>query len=192
MQSRRSLFSAIRRKQVRNFVVAKVSAKGAKVLRTSSPFIKCRFVHPFIRSFNTKNSIDKTLSGGTNKSGTIRTPETDLLKVIKDYIYMRGPISISEYMRIALLHPQFGYYCRSDAFGTKGDFTTAPEISPLFGEMIGIWCLSMWIDLGRPSKINIVELGPGRGTLMADILRVCKSFPDFQNAIAVNFVERSA
>jgi NADH dehydrogenase [ubiquinone] 1 alpha subcomplex assembly factor 7 len=189
IQLRRSVFSAIRRNQVRNFVAAKISAK---VLRTSTPMMNCRFIHPFIRSFNTKNSIDKTLSVGANKSGTVRTSETDLLKVIKDYIYMRGPISISEYMRIALLHPQLGYYCRSDAFGTKGDFTTAPEISPLFGEMIGIWCLSMWIDLGRPSKINIVELGPGRGTLMADILRVCKSFPDFQNAIAVNFVERSA
>ena len=125
-------------------------------------------------------------------SATIRTPETDLLKVVKDYIYMRGPISISEYMRIALLHPQFGYYCRSDAFGTKGDFTTAPEISQLFGEMIGIWCLSMWMDLGKPSKMNIVELGPGRGTLMADVLRVCNKFPEFQNAINVNFVERSA
>eukprot|EP00944_MAST-04C_sp_MAST-4C-sp1_P011256 g11256.t1 len=117
--------------------------------------------------------------------------ETDLLKVIKDYIYMRGPISVAEYMRIALLHPQFGYYCRSDAFGTHGDFTTAPEISQLFGEMIGVWCLSMWIDLGKPPSINLIELGPGRGTLMADLLRVCKQFPEFRDAISVSFVERS-
>ena len=110
----------------------------------------------------------------------VRSPETDLLKVIEDHIYMRGPISVAEYMRIALLHPQFGYYCRSDAFGTHGDFTTAPEISQLFGEMIGIWCLSMWIDLGKPPSINLIELGPGRGTLIADLLRVCKQFQNFE------------
>lgn len=126
-----------------------------------------------------------------NANPVVRSPETDLLKVIKDYIYMRGPISIAEYMRIALLHPQFGYYCRSDAFGTHGDFTTAPEISQLFGEMIGVWCLSMWIDLGKPSSINLIELGPGRGTLMADLLRVCQKFPEFRDAVNVSFVERS-
>lgn len=119
------------------------------------------------------------------------TGQTELLKFLKRNIEMRGAISISEFMRIALLHPQLGYYCRTDVFGQDGDFTTSPEISQMFGELLGVWCVSNWMALGEPSSLSLVELGPGRGTLMADILRVAHRFPNFRNALCVNFVERS-
>jgi NADH dehydrogenase [ubiquinone] 1 alpha subcomplex assembly factor 7 len=80
-------------------------------------------------------------------------------------------------MTQCLTHPKYGYYTSSpDPFGQKGDFTTSPEISQMFGEIVGIWVLTEWIAWGRPSEWDIVELGPGRGTLMADVLRVLFSW----------------
>lgn len=79
-------------------------------------------------------------------------------------------------MALVLGHPELGYYMRQDPFGTGGDFTTAPEISQIFGEMIGVWLVDMWMQMGKPSPFILLEAGPGRGTLMADILRVSKEF----------------
>lgn len=94
-------------------------------------------------------------------------------------------------MSEVLTNATAGYYTRRDVFGTAGDFTTSPEISQLFGEMIGIWCVSMWQQMGSPKNLRLVELGPGRGTLMADLLRGTSVFPAFSSFLSVAMVEVS-
>lgn len=96
---------------------------------------------------------------------------TALQAILRDEIVASGPVSVARYMELCLGHPQHGYYRTRDPLGAAGDFTTAPEISQMFGEMIGAWVASVWDAAGRPD-FRLVELGPGRGTLMADVLRV--------------------
>jgi len=102
-----------------------------------------------------------------------------------------GPMRLDRYMHLALSHPKHGYYMQHDPLGTQGDFTTAPEISQMFGELIGLSLAQNWLDQGSPSPIALVELGPGRGTLMADILRATKTVPGFHAALEVHLVETS-
>src|SRR5665213_946885 len=106
-------------------------------------------------------------------------------------IASQGPISIAQFMTMALHDPQDGYYATRDPFGRGGDFTTAPEISQMFGELLGLWCVQCWHDQGKPAPAQLVELGPGRGTLMADALRAAKLMPDFLASIEVVLVEAS-
>jgi NADH dehydrogenase [ubiquinone] 1 alpha subcomplex assembly factor 7 len=94
-------------------------------------------------------------------------------------------------MALALGHPQHGYYMTRDPLGATGDFTTAPEISQMFGELIGLWAGQCWIDLGQPSPLRLVECGPGRGTMMADALRAAKAAPGFLEALQIELVETS-
>lgn len=96
---------------------------------------------------------------------------TPLERLIAREIAQTGPISTARYMELCLSHPQHGYYATRDPLGATGDFTTAPEISQVFGEMLGVWVATVWAGMDRP-EINLVELGPGRGTLMADMARV--------------------
>ncbi|WP_375658772.1 class I SAM-dependent methyltransferase [Bartonella sp. MR30HLJHH] len=96
---------------------------------------------------------------------------TNLKEKIKEIITRNGPITVSQYMALALTDPQFGYYQTQNPFGRTGDFITAPEISQLFGEMIGIWTLASWNAHGCPRPFILAEIGPGRGTLMDDVLR---------------------
>lgn len=102
-----------------------------------------------------------------------------------------GPITVADYMASALSDPDFGYYARADStpLGAPGDFTTAPEISQLFGELIGAWLIDCWRQAGSPHPVNLVELGPGRGTLMADIMRVARAVPEWRAAIRLHLVE---
>ena len=103
-----------------------------------------------------------------------------------------GPITIADYMAQALLHPTKGYYSTRDPLGAQGDFTTAPEISQMFGELIGLSLAQSWLDQGAPASFVLVELGPGRGTLMADILRATARVPGFHDAARIVLVEASA
>eukprot|EP00940_MAST-03C_sp_MAST-3C-sp2_P001818 g1818.t1 len=106
-------------------------------------------------------------------------------------ILARGPITVAEFMKQALLHPHHGYYTTKTVFGRSGDFTTAPEISQLFGEMLAIWCLMTWQQMGAPEGTQIVEIGPGRGTLMADMIRTFDKFPAFGESSTCHLVEKS-
>jgi len=96
-----------------------------------------------------------------------------------------------EYMRLCLTHPQYGYYVSRDPFGAAGDFVTSPEISQMFGELIGLWMAAVWRQMGEPEDIRIVELGPGRGTLMHDALRAAGVVTGFRPAIVLHMVEIS-
>ena len=102
-----------------------------------------------------------------------------------------GPITIAEYMAQVLTDPRDGYYMTGDPFGRRGDFITAPEISQMFGELIGLWCVDSWQRLGAPENLLLVELGPGRGTLMADALRAARLMPGFLAAKRLHLVEVS-
>ena len=106
-------------------------------------------------------------------------------------IEAQGPMSVAQFMTISLLDPQQGYYATRDPLGAGGDFTTAPEISQMFGEMIGLWLVQTWADQGCPKNPRLVELGPGRGTLMADILRTAKVAPEFLADLEVVLIEAS-
>src|SRR5271165_5812313 len=116
---------------------------------------------------------------------------TTLLDEIKAIIADRGPITVEQYMQLALAHPEFGYYMNRDPFGASGDFTTAPEISQMFGELVGLWAAEVWSSMGSPRPVRLVELGPGRGTLMSDALRAARIAPEFREALDVWLVEMS-
>ncbi|KXS17525.1 DUF185-domain-containing protein [Gonapodya prolifera JEL478] len=116
--------------------------------------------------------------------------ETPLTKILKDTIRISGPRSVAQFMRFSLTNPSGGYYMQGDVFGKKGDFVTSPEISQMFGECVGVWLVTQWESLGKPSRFNILELGPGRGTLMNDVLRTSTNFAAFHSCIeTVHLVE---
>ena len=100
-------------------------------------------------------------------------------------------MTLGRFMEQALAHPEYGYYVTRDPLGRDGDFTTAPEISQVFGELIGAWAMDMWTQMGRPERFDLVECGPGRGTLMADMMRVGKLLPGFKEAARIYFIETS-
>lgn len=114
-----------------------------------------------------------------------------LFDLIAARIRQDGPISMADYMADCLLHPTLGYYTTRDPLGAAGDFTTAPEISQMFGELIGLSLAQAWLDQGRPAPFTLAELGPGRGTLMADLLRATGAVPGFLEAAQVTLVEAS-
>lgn len=116
---------------------------------------------------------------------------TPLEVEIRRRITAAGPMPIGNYMSLCLADPQHGYYVTRDPFGRVGDFTTAPEVSQMFGELIGLWMVSVWQQMGSPENIRIVELGPGRGTMMNDAMRAAKVVPAFIDAVVLHFVEIS-
>lgn len=106
-------------------------------------------------------------------------------------IVTTGPLTIADYMTLCLLHPKHGYYTTRDPLGAAGDFTTAPEISQMFGELIGLALAQSWLDQGAPTPFALVELGPGRGSLMNDALRAARAVPGFSEAADIHMVEAS-
>jgi NADH dehydrogenase [ubiquinone] 1 alpha subcomplex assembly factor 7 len=121
----------------------------------------------------------------------VSTPERSASDLIKRRISETGPLSVADFMRLALSEPGIGYYATRDPLGAAGDFVTAPEISQMFGEMIGLWCVDLWEKSGGPDPFLLVELGPGRGTLMADALRAARVRPEFLRAMRLHLVEIS-
>ena len=138
-----------------------------------------------------------TAPGRLNKAKVSATESIDytsgdLQGKLATQVRVRGAMTIKEFMTAALTHPVHGYYMRrEEVFGRGGDFVTSPEVSQVFGELVGVWCVACWERLGQPSKLRIIEAGPGRGTLIADILRSTAVFPAFHKALAVDLVEVS-
>jgi NADH dehydrogenase [ubiquinone] 1 alpha subcomplex assembly factor 7 len=114
-----------------------------------------------------------------------------LEREIRRHIAAAGPMPVGEYMALCLGDPTYGYYVTRDPLGAAGDFTTAPEVSQMFGELIGLWMAATWTQMGSPENIRVVELGPGRGTLMKDALRATQVMPAFREATVLHLVEIS-
>lgn len=125
----------------------------------------------------------------------VLTAPSPLTAHLKRRIALEGPLTVADFMAEALGHPEHGYYKKGRPFGVPGhdggDFITAPEISQIFGELIGLWLVQAWIDCGKPNPFMVLELGPGRGVLMSDILRAAKLAPEFLGAAKIHLVETS-
>ena len=124
-----------------------------------------------------------------------KSPLTPLGELLQASIKRVGPISLADFMDVCLAHPEHGYYMHAETakIGKAGDFVTAPEISQMFGELLGVWAVATWEKLGLPGNgVRLVEMGPGKGTLMTDLLRVARTFPPFHKALGgVHMVETS-
>ncbi|MEX0839742.1 MAG: SAM-dependent methyltransferase [Parvibaculum sp.] len=116
---------------------------------------------------------------------------TPLASHIARLIEETGPIPLSQYMALALGHAEHGYYMTRDPLGMRGDFITAPEVSQMFGELIGLCLADAWMAQGAPAPFALAELGPGRGTLMADALRAIRAVSGMVDAVEIHFVETS-
>ncbi len=117
---------------------------------------------------------------------------TPLEALIRSEIETQGPMRMDRYMDLCLTHPEHGYYTTGTPFGAAGDFITAPEIHQMFGELVGVWLIHMWQEIGQPDDFELIELGPGRGTLMADVMRVAQAVPAFHSAAKINLLETSS
>ncbi|WP_319413218.1 class I SAM-dependent methyltransferase [uncultured Cohaesibacter sp.] len=121
----------------------------------------------------------------------VETDSPSLEALIKRLILATGPVSVATYMSLCLTDPQHGFYTSQRPIGAKGDFITAPEISQLFGELIGIWMLAVWQQSGRPAPFHLVELGPGRGTLASDMIRAIATDPEAMACLHLHLLEIS-
>jgi len=125
---------------------------------------------------------------GTEQTSLTARP---LAARLKERIAREGPLSVADYMQACLADPSAGYYTSRQPIGREGDFVTAPEVSQIFGELLGLWAVGVWQSMGEPAAVIVAELGPGRGTLMADALRAWRSVPKFSESVTVALVETS-
>lgn len=150
----------------------------------------------WLRQANCRHGLNaRTILRARMMSGDSFGPLTDVEKIMLDSVKAAGPISFSTFMQLSLGHPTHGYYMKPEhaVFGTQGDFITSPEISQVFGELVALWMIKQWMDTNVKVPFRIVELGPGRGTLMDDMLRVLKQLPVARGKLkSVHLVESSA
>ncbi|KAJ1639963.1 S-adenosyl-L-methionine-dependent methyltransferase [Pavlovales sp. CCMP2436] len=131
-------------------------------------------------------------AGGAGQRALLSsTPDRSLLNEVVQQIRFRGPMTFVDYMRTCLTHPAHGYYMKRDVFGRGGDFITGPEISQVYGELVGVWVVAMWRQMGEPRAVRIVEAGPGRGTLMSDMLRVIARHEHLARGARLDLIEVS-
>ncbi|GAA5893119.1 class I SAM-dependent methyltransferase [Sporobolomyces salmoneus] len=144
-------------------------------------------------SFNQQQASTGLAGSSHDRGTTTRVPPTELLTVLEETIKTHGPLPVPRFMALCLNHPTLGYYTTRTVFGKEGDFITSPEISQVFGELLGIWYVTQWLQQGAPKKVRVVELGPGRGTLLADVLRTFKSLPAHSSppVTSIHLVEQS-
>jgi len=124
-----------------------------------------------------------------SRSRNAVTEDSPLQSEIKKLIKSSGPMPVWRYMELCLMHPKHGYYLSRDPLGREGDFTTAPEVSQMFGELLGLWAASVWKAIGSPPVLRLTELGPGRGTMMADAMRAMRVLPPLYQALSIHLVE---
>ena len=117
--------------------------------------------------------------------------QTTLVERLKSKIVAAGSITVEQYMEACLADKISGYYVKKDPIGAEGDFITSPELSQIFGELIGLWTFEIWQMMGKPSTVHLIELGPGRGTLMSDALRALKIVPEYYQKLNIHLVESS-
>jgi NADH dehydrogenase [ubiquinone] 1 alpha subcomplex assembly factor 7 len=117
--------------------------------------------------------------------------QSPLAEEIHRRIKLAGPMPVRQFMTLCLSHPEHGYYMTRDPLGRRGDFVTSPEISQVFGELVGLWAASVWHLMGQPDNVRLIELGPGRGTMMLDALRAAQVVPAFRSAVVVHLIEIS-
>jgi len=143
-------------------------------------------VEPSVEAF-----LGKLFAGEPMEEEQAPASENLLARKLRAQIRKQGPLRLHDYMQACLSDPEYGYYLVRDPFGVGGDFITAPDVCQVFGELLGLWCVHVWAELGQPQNCKLIELGPGRGALMSDALRAVSLVPEFVRSIEVHFVETS-
>ncbi|KAK6913205.1 Protein arginine methyltransferase NDUFAF7 [Dillenia turbinata] len=179
---------------LRRLAVQLSSSHQRRLFNASFPQFLAPRLSPSFSSTSTSSSSSSSSSSSQSPQKHSHEPSSDseLVKHLKGIVKFRGgPITVAEYMEEVLTNPKAGFYINRDVFGAEGDFITSPEVSQMFGEMVGVWAMCLWEQMGRPSRVNLVELGPGRGTLMADLLCGVSKFKNFTESLHIHLVECS-